>query len=184
MVFTLRPFGHTLAFCSSRDHLLQSLAIRHLSVPLGTGVVKTFRWTAQAMSDRQLITGGDAIADLVPASVVYDNHVAPLRILANTLILASAVPLSTETQQRLNFILNCSVRGVIRTAEWIAIRLHELYDDQPECGGADLGVTWYWPNWSWYDGDQLVVKCTGWEGMSHWTGCQEFPADHADYDMW
>ena len=44
MVFTQRPFGHTLAFCSSRDHLVQSSVIRHLWVPLRTGVVKTFRY--------------------------------------------------------------------------------------------------------------------------------------------
>jgi len=136
------------------------------------------------MSDRQLITGSDAIAELVPASVAYDNHVVPLRILADTLIVASAEPLTTETQQRLHFILNRNVRGVIRSAEWIAIKLHELYDHQPESDDADTGVTWYWPNWYWYDGDQLNVKCSGWEGMSHWTGCHEFPPDHADYDMW
>ena len=45
MVFTLRPFGHTLALCSTCVRLVQFLVIRHLSVPLGTGVVKTFRCT-------------------------------------------------------------------------------------------------------------------------------------------
>ena len=42
--FLRKGLRHTLAFCSSRDHLVQYLAIRHLSVPLGAGVVKTFRW--------------------------------------------------------------------------------------------------------------------------------------------
>ena len=42
---------HTLAFCSNRVLLLQFLVIRHLSVPLGTRVVKTFRWTPQVISD-------------------------------------------------------------------------------------------------------------------------------------
>ena len=49
MVFTLRPFGHTLALCSTCDHLVQFSVIRHLLVPLGTGVVKTFRCVTQAI---------------------------------------------------------------------------------------------------------------------------------------
>ena len=47
MVFTQRPLGHTLALCSTCVRLVQFLVIRHLSVPPGTGVVKTFRWTSQ-----------------------------------------------------------------------------------------------------------------------------------------
>ena len=43
----LRPFccqpADTLALCSSGVLLVQCLVIRHLSVPLGTGVAKTFR---------------------------------------------------------------------------------------------------------------------------------------------
>ena len=50
MVFTL-GLRHTLAFCSSRVHLVQSLVIRHLLVPLGTGVVKTFRCATRLMTD-------------------------------------------------------------------------------------------------------------------------------------
>ena len=46
-VFTL-GLRHTLAFCSSRDHLVQFLVIQHLSVPLGTGIVKTFRCRTQS----------------------------------------------------------------------------------------------------------------------------------------
>ena len=36
-------------FCSSHDHLVQFLVIRHLSVPLGTGVVKTFRYATKSI---------------------------------------------------------------------------------------------------------------------------------------
>ena len=42
--FLFRYAADTLAFCSSRVHLVQFLVIRHLLVPLGTGVVKTFRY--------------------------------------------------------------------------------------------------------------------------------------------
>ena len=136
------------------------------------------------MSSHQLITGSETAADLVPASVAYDNHIVPLRILADTLVVATATPLTTETQQRLHFILNRNVRGVIRSAEWIAVRQHELYGNQPELDETDAGVTWYWPDWHWYDGDQLNIKCSGWEGSSHWSGCAEFPPDHPDHDMW
>ena len=51
MVFTLglRRLRHTLALYSSRDHLVNFVVIRHLSVPLGTGVVETFRWADEPL---------------------------------------------------------------------------------------------------------------------------------------
>ena len=51
MVFTLglRRLRHTLALYSSRNHLVNFVVIRHLSVPLGTGVVETFRWADEPL---------------------------------------------------------------------------------------------------------------------------------------
>ena len=50
MRFTLRKgLRHTLAFCSTCDHLVQFLVIRPLWVPLGTGVVKTSRYRPLAI---------------------------------------------------------------------------------------------------------------------------------------
>ena len=74
----------------------------------------------------------------MPASVAYENFVVPMRLLADTLIVATATPLTSETQERLQFIMNRCVRGVIRSAEWIAVRQHELYDNQPDSGGGIL----------------------------------------------
>ena len=45
---------HTLALCSTGEPLVQFPRIRHLWVPLGTGVVKTFRWTSQVFSVSEL----------------------------------------------------------------------------------------------------------------------------------
>lgn len=69
------------------------------------------------MSNHQLVTGSEAAAELVPASVAYENHIVPLYILADTLVVATASPFPTESQQCLHFILNRNVRGVFRSVD-------------------------------------------------------------------
>lgn len=136
------------------------------------------------MTKQQAVASAADAVELVPASVAYDNRIVPLRFLADTLIVGTAEPLSTEARQRLTFILNRNVRGVIRSADWIEARLQELYDVHPESDEMHNGATWYWPHWHWWEGEQLNVKCSGWEGSIHWSGCHEFPPDHAEHDMW
>ena len=75
MVFTL-GLRHTLGFCSSRDHLVQFLVIRHLSVPLGTGVVKTFRWRTsqiETVSQTDGLAGVNSLLDRCVAQILYSD---------------------------------------------------------------------------------------------------------------
>ena len=79
MVFTQRPFGHTLVFCSNLVHLVQFSLIRHFSVPLGTGVVKTFRCTTLVIPMANSIP--DDIASKVAADFDAESATAVLKSL-------------------------------------------------------------------------------------------------------
>jgi hypothetical protein len=135
------------------------------------------------MSDDQSADGD--VADLMVSSVAYDNGIVPMRLLGDVLIVATAAPLTKDAEQRICFILNRKIRGVIRSPEYIAARQRELYDRPPETSNDLGGVTWYWPHWHWFEGSELHITCSGWNGGGlHWSGCQVFSSDHPDYNMW
>lgn len=135
------------------------------------------------MNNRQLVTGDASVAEFMPASVAHYNQVVPLRYVGETLLVGAVSPLTTETQERLQFFLNRRVRGVVRSAAYVAARLDQLYGKSPNGDGTD-DVMWYWPQYCWLDDGNLTIKCTGWADGKHWTGCKEFPPDHPDHEMW
>jgi MshEN domain len=136
------------------------------------------------MNEFQSVNGQTNLAELLAPSLAYELQIVPLFFLGETLVVATTSPLSSETEDRLRFVLSRNVRGVVRSAESIASDLQELYGRplQPDRKFDD--VTWYQPEGHWFDGDQLNISCSGWSGSSHWSGCQEFPADHPDFHMW
>lgn len=127
------------------------------------------------------------INDLLPASVALELRVVPMRELAGTLILATDSQVLDETRDRIAYILNRKVHLVTRSPEWIEGELDSRYrfcDELAENSIENDSVSWYWPSWHYLDGDKLFVKASGWQGMTHWTGAQEFPRDHPDREFW
>lgn len=127
------------------------------------------------------------INDTIPASVAIEMRVVPLRELAGTLIIATDAQVLHETLERLSFILNRKVRFVVRSYDWMEAELDCRYRCSPELSGTTTEndtVSWFWPSWHYFDGDKLIVKASGWEGMSRWTGVQEFALDHPDRAFW
>lgn len=127
------------------------------------------------------------IDEIIPASVALDMGVVPIREIGKTLVLASDAKVTTETRERIAFILNRDVRFVIRSNTWIEAELESRYrypfDDHVDSDKND-SISWYWTDWHYLDGDKLVVKASGWDGMTHWTGAQEVPVDHPDREFW
>jgi hypothetical protein len=127
------------------------------------------------------------VKDTIPASVAIELRVVPVREIGSTLVLATDCNTETETKSRLVFILNRDVRFVVRSTDWIDAELDAHYRSSGELLGNtsdDNGISWYWPSWHYLDGDKLVVKASGWEGMMHWTGAREFPVNHPDREFW
>jgi Type II secretion system (T2SS), protein E, N-terminal domain len=127
------------------------------------------------------------IRDKVPASVAIDRRVVPVREIRGTLVLATDRKIETEEHDQIAFILNRDARFVIRSRDWIEAELDAHYrspGEQIESGIEVDGISWYWPSWNYLDGDKLVVKTSGWEGSTHWSGRQEFPPDHLDREFW
>jgi hypothetical protein len=127
------------------------------------------------------------ITDTVPGSVAIEMRVFPVREIGRTLVLATDSKPTTEAKSRLIFILNREVRFVIRSREWIEGQLDAHYrtsNESLEDPSESQGISWFWPSWHYIDGDKLVVKASGWEGMTHWTGAHEFPMDHPDREFW
>ncbi|MCA8987030.1 MAG: hypothetical protein KDA78_05285 [Planctomycetaceae bacterium] len=127
------------------------------------------------------------ITSSVPAPLAMEMRVIPVRESGRTLVLASDCKPAAEAQEKLAFILNREVRFVIRSRSWIDAQLELLYRsaaEQKVNSAEDEGVTWFWPACHYLDGDKLIVKVSGWEGMEHWTGAQEFPLDHPDRAFW
>ncbi len=135
------------------------------------------------MNSCQRAIGDASMAEFMPASVAYYNRVVPLRFVDDTLLVGAASPLNTETQQRLQFIMNQKVRGVVRSAAYVEARLDQLYGKPPDDDETDE-VMWYWPQYCWIDNGRLTIKCSGWSDGKHWTGCEEFLPDHPDHEMW
>jgi hypothetical protein len=128
--------------------------------------------------------GGNG-AELVVASLACYYGIAPMRLLGDVLIVATALPLTEEAETCVRFIVGREVRYVIRSPEYIAARQRELYGQEPESGDDSDHITWYWPHWHWFDGNELHIKCSGWDDDgTHWSGCQVFASDHPDYEMW
>lgn len=127
------------------------------------------------------------IANTVPGSVAIDMRVVPVREIGRTLVLAIDTQPTTETRSRLAYILNREVRFVFRSHDWIESQLDTCYRDSDETLEDPIGskgVSWYWPSWHYIEGDKLVVKASGWEGMTHWTGAYEFSSNHPDREFW
>jgi hypothetical protein len=127
------------------------------------------------------------IKDTIPASVAIELRVVPVREIGSTLILAIDCKTNTETMSRLAFILNRDVRFIVRRRDWIEAKLNAHYRsscDLIENPSDDNSISWYWPSWHYLEGDKLVVKASGWEGMMHWTGAHEFHVDHPDREFW
>ncbi len=127
------------------------------------------------------------IANTVPGSVAIEMRVVPVREIGRTLVLAIDTQQATEAQSRLAYILNREIRFVFRSHEWIESQLDTCYRDPGEALEDSMdseGVSWYWPSWHYIEGDKLVVKASGWEGMTHWTGAHEFSSNHPDREFW
>ena len=127
------------------------------------------------------------IDDSLPASVAVELRVVPLCLLAGTLIVATDSHSLNELRDRVACILNRKVHVVTRSSEWLEKELDSRYrfsDEYDDNSTENYSTCWYWPSWHWFDGDKLVVKASGWDGTTHWTGAQEFPPDHPDREFW
>ena len=127
------------------------------------------------------------ITAAIPGSFAIELRVVPVREIGRTLVLATDCKPTSDIESRLTFLLNRKVRFVIRSRDWIESELDAHYrscDASTEDVTEDQGNSWYWPSWHYLDGDKLVVKASGWEGTSHWTGAAEFPTDHPDRAFW
>jgi len=195
MVFSANgPSGHTFRFRLVHARYV-SLNCSQINVfTFGNGGrcrPKTPRWRPQGNDViGQLIMLSDAIGGTCdPASVAFTKQPRRAVCAFSPIPLIGRICPNTTTGDATTialFILNRNVRGVIRSAEWIAIKApYELYDHQPESDDADTGVTWYWPNWYFGTMCGSTQRLNALAGrVSHWTGCTNFPPDHADYDMW
>ena len=126
-----------------------------------------------------------ALADLVPQSVAEELCVVPLQLLGGVLVFAGPQRLGKTDVERLAFILNRKVHCTVRSEQWYERAWALLYSAETEPSSSDShSVCWYWGGWHYWDGETLVVKASGWEGMEHWTGAAEYPPDHDDHDLW
>ena len=64
--------------------------------------------------------------DIIPASVSIHNHVIPLREIGRTLVLAIDESVSTDTRERIAFILNRTLRFVVATALIVMSLIHAV----------------------------------------------------------
>lgn len=127
------------------------------------------------------------IDDALPASVALEMRFVPVRELAGVLILAADTKVTAENHERIEYILNRKVCFVYRSRDWMEAELDRRYrsgSDANDTSPESCSASWYWPKWHYLDGDTLVVKASGWEGMTHWTGAGEFPVDHPDRAFW
>ncbi len=126
-----------------------------------------------------------ALADLVPQSVAEELCVVPVQLLGGVLVVAGPQRLGKTDVERLAFILNRKVHCTVRSDQCYEHALALLYPAETESSSADSqSVCWYWGGWHYWDGETLVVKASGWEGMEHWTGAAVFSPDHKDHDLW
>ena len=103
-----------------------------------------------------------AVAEFIPASIAFECRVVPLADWNGLLVVASDSPLSQDVRDKLLFVLNRNVRGVVRSREWVDSYLHILYDTPRESEQAEYpSITWYWPHWYHFKEDgTLVVRCS------------------------
>jgi hypothetical protein len=127
------------------------------------------------------------VAELVPASVAFENRLVPLADWGGMLIFASDTRLSEESREKLLFLFERKVTAVLRSSEWVSAALHELYDAPRDLDGSELhGETWYWIQSHHFASDgTLVISCSGCKGGTEWwSGAAEFSLDHKDYRFW
>jgi len=127
------------------------------------------------------------INDTVPPSVAIEMRVVPIREIGGKLVLATDGKVGIETRDRIVFILNRDVRFVLRSRDWIdaALDTHYGYRNEPADNDFEIGnISWYWPSWHSRNGETLAVKCSGWNGTTHWSGAHEFPPEHPDREFW
>jgi hypothetical protein len=136
-------------------------------------------------------------AHLIPAPIACENRIVAITAVAGTLVVGASEPLSEELQEKLQFILNRRVRGVIRSEEWITEKLQELYDvpdDVSDRNEQPAPVHWYWISCRREDeepiGDRtFYLKTSGWDidedgRRFHYSGAAEISKDHPDHEMW
>ena len=139
------------------------------------------------MTSSSSISHDQFLANLLPESVARENRCVAMFELGQTLVVGRDVISDQETIDKLRFILNRPIRMIRRTADWVAARIDVLYSNpSPESQTADEedSVTWYWPAWYSFEPGTLKVKCSGWIGMTHWTGCHPVRYDDPDIDFW
>ncbi len=127
------------------------------------------------------------IHSTIPFSVAIDLRVVPVREIGSTLVLATDSKTGIEAQNRIEYLLNRDVRFVFRNRQWIESELDAHYRSTEEFDEVETeydSISWYWPSWHHLNGDKLVVKASGWDGSTHWSGAYEFPADHPDRAFW
>lgn len=131
------------------------------------------------------------ISHTLPASIAIDIRVVPVRELGRTLVVAVDCTPTSETRDRLMYLLNRNVRLVLRDHDWIETQLdayyrtdHETLEDASDPASDAESHSWYWPSWHSLRGETLVIKASGWEGTTHWTGAYEVSADHPDRAFW
>ena len=91
-----------------------------------------------------------ALDDIIPASVAIDNRVKPLCEIGRTLVLAIDESVSTNTTERISFILTRDVRFVVRGHHWIGaelkMRCRFPCDDTTHIDEGD-SICRCWPVW-------------------------------------
>lgn len=60
-----------------------------------------------------------AVAELIPACIAFENRGVPLADWNGLLLVGSDSPLTEDVRDKLLFILNRKVRGVVRSPEWV-----------------------------------------------------------------
>jgi hypothetical protein len=126
------------------------------------------------------------IAPTIPVSVAFDNRIVPVTKLCSVLIVATCPPVPDDLVCKLEFILNCRVRLILRSATVIDQAITQLYgEDQHEVIDFQPVVAWYWPDFHSFETDgTIVIKMSGWDAESHWTGAAEFKLSDPDYAFW
>jgi hypothetical protein len=126
------------------------------------------------------------VAELVSLAFARDAGIFPLDCSESVITFAVEAPLSDELRTLYRFIFNRAVREVVhpRAAIQEAIA-RQLRGYVPKEGEDETSVGWVWP--AWYRAEEdgtLLIKSSGWDNGSHWTGAREIRSDAPDFAFW